>query len=122
MTEVYTHPVIQSFSKNALFGTERYVKEHKSSMDNPDQYWAEQAENFIDWYKPWDSVSNVDFHKAKISWFKGAQLNVSYNCIDHHLKEKADQTAIIFEGDEPCSHRNISYKELHDEVCRLIVL
>ncbi len=118
MTQVHSRSIIPSFSKDAIIDSERYLKEYQSSMDNPDQYWAEQAENFIDWYKPWDSVSNVDFHKAKISWFKGAELNVSYNCIDRHLKEKADQTAIIFEGDEPGTHRNISYQELHDEVCR----
>ncbi len=118
MTEGHSHPIIQSFADNAIIDTERYLSEYQASIEHPDQYWAEQAENFIDWYKTWDKVSEVDFHKAKISWFEGAELNVSYNCIDRHLKDKADQTAIIFEGDEPGTHRNISYQELHDEVCR----
>jgi len=118
MTQVHKHSVIENFAKEAIIDKSRYLSEYQSSIDNPDQYWAEQAEKFIDWYKPWDSVSNVDFHKAKISWFEGAELNVSYNCIDRHLATKAEQTAIIFEGDEPGDHRNISYQELHDEVCR----
>ncbi len=118
MSEVHSHPVIPSFAKDALIDSDKYQSEYQSSMDDPDQYWAEQAEKFIDWYKPWDSVSNVDYNKAKISWFEGAELNVSYNCIDRHLAEKADQTAIIFEGDEPGNSRHISYQELHDEVCR----
>jgi len=118
MSEEHLYPVIPSFSQDALIDPKRYLSEYQSSIENPDKYWAEQAEKFIDWYKPWDTVSDVDYHKAKISWFEGAQLNVSYNCIDRHLKDKADQTAIIFEGDEPGTHRNISYQELHDEVCR----
>jgi len=118
MSEVNQHPIIPSFAKDAIIDEERYSAEYQSSIDDPDKYWAEQAEKFIDWYKPWDKVSDVDFHQAKISWFEGAELNVSYNCIDRHLKEKANQTAIIFEGDEPGTHRNISYQELHDEVCR----
>ena len=118
MTSNSTYPVNEHFASNSLITQGKYQNEYKNSIDNPDQYWAEQAKNFIDWYKPWDTVSNVDFHQAKIAWFEGAQLNVSYNCIDRHLKDKADQTAIIFEGDEPGNHRHISYQELHDEVCQ----
>jgi len=118
MTEVHSHPRIPEFVKDAIIDSERYESEYKKSIENPDQYWAEQADKFIDWYKPWDTVSNVDYHQAKIAWFEGAELNVSYNCIDRHLPSRADQTAIIFEGDEPGTHRNISYQELHDEVCR----
>ncbi len=118
MTLLNKHPVIKSFAEEALIDEQSYLSEYQSSIENPDQYWAEQAEKFVDWYKPWDKVCDVDFTKAKISWFEGAELNVSYNCIDRHLAEKADQTAIIFEGDEPGDHRHISYQELHDEVCR----
>jgi len=118
MSTNLTKSLSKSFSDKALISPEKYKAQHKLSIENPDQYWAEQAEKFIDWYKPWDTVSNVDFHKAKINWFEGAELNVSYNCIDRHLKTKAKQTAIIFEGDEPGQSRYISYQELHDEVCR----
>ncbi|PHS17113.1 MAG: acetate--CoA ligase [Kangiella sp.] len=113
-----SHRVNENFAKNSLINQEKYEFDYKNSIDNTDQFWAEKANEFIDWYKPWDTVSNVDFHQAKIAWFEGAQLNVSYNCIDRHLKDKADQTAIIFEGDEPGNHRHISYQELHDKVCQ----
>ncbi|REL27934.1 acetate--CoA ligase [Thalassotalea euphylliae] len=96
-----------------------YDAMYQQSIDQPDVFWAEQADKFIDWYSPWEQVSSVDFDKAEISWFKGATLNVSYNCIDRHLASKANQTAIIFEGDEPTDDFNVSYQELHDNVCRL---
>ena len=118
MTQVHSHPVIPSFSKDAIVDSARYLTEYQGSISDPDSYWAEQAEKFVDWYKPWDKVSDVDYHKAKIRWFEGAELNVAYNCIDRHLAKRANQTAIIFEGDEPGDHRHISYQELHDEVCR----
>lgn len=118
MTQVHNHPIIESFAETSLINQQQYLDEYQASMENPNEYWAEQAEKFVDWYKPWDKVSDVDFSVAKIRWFEGAELNVSYNCIDRHLATKADQTAIIFEGDEPGQHRKISYQQLHDEVCR----
>jgi len=118
LTSNTTYPVNENFASKSLITRRKYESEYLYSINNPDEYWAEQAETFLDWYKPWDTVSSVNFHKAKIAWFEGAQLNVSYNCIDRHLKDKADQTAIIFEGDEPGNHRHISYQELHDEVCQ----
>jgi len=118
MSQSIKHPTIASFVKNTLIDRSRYEAEYQASTADPDTYWAEQAEKFIDWYKPWNKISDVDYHKARIRWFEGAELNVSYNCIDRHLKDKADQTAIIFEADEPGQSRHISYQELHDEVCR----
>ncbi|MFT6733009.1 MAG: acetyl-CoA synthetase [Polaribacter sp.] len=118
MSEIHSHPINSDFARKAIVNNTNYNENYTKSIVNPEKYWAEKANEFIDWYKPWDSVSDVDYHKAKIAWFEGAQLNVSYNCIDRHLKDKANQTAIIFEGDEPGDHRNISYQELHDEVCR----
>jgi acetyl-CoA synthetase len=118
MTQVYTHPINQAFAKKSLINADAYETMYKASIANPDAFWAEQAEKFISWYKPWNKVSEVDYAKASIKWFDGAELNVSYNCIDRHLATKADQTAIIFEGDEPGNSRHISYQELHDEVCR----
>ena len=88
------------------------------SIEDSDAFWAEQAEEFIDWFKPWDAVQEWDFHKADISWFKGAKVNVAYNCLDRHLETRPDQTAIIWEGDDPEESRHITYRELHDEVSR----
>ena len=118
MTQVHKHPVIAEFAKDAIIDSDRYLAEYQSSIEDSDAFWAKQAENFVDWYKPWDKVSDIDYHKAQIRWFEGAELNVAYNCIDRHLATKAEQTAIIFEGDEPGDHRHISYQKLHDEVCR----
>ncbi len=97
---------------------DRYEEMYAQSIEDSDGFWAEQAEEFIDWFKPWDSVQEWDFHKGEISWFNGAKLNVSYNCLDRHLEKRADQTAIIWEGDDPSESRNITYAELHDEVSR----
>ena len=118
MSDVHTHPVNPQFAEKSLINYESYQALYEQSIDDPEKFWAEQAEKFISWYKPWHTVSEVDYHKANIKWFDGAELNVSYNCIDRHLPAKAVQTAIIFEGDEPGNSRHITYQELHDEVCR----
>jgi acetyl-CoA synthetase len=91
---------------------------YERSMNEPETFWAEQAETFIDWEKKWDKVSDVDFAKGKIAWFEGATLNVSYNCLDRHLPERADQVAIIWEGDDPNSSESITYSQLHEKVCK----
>lgn len=112
------YPVKASAKQRTHINAEQYQRLYQQSIDQPDTFWAEQAEEFIDWYQPWETVSRVNLEKAEISWFNGAKLNVSYNCIDRHLATKANQTAIIFEGDEPTDSANISYQELHDNVCR----
>ena len=112
------YPIMQT-DRKPLIDAETYDSMYKYSMNNPDEFWAEQAENFIDWDKKWDKVSDVDFSKGKISWFEGATLNVSYNCLDRHLPERANQVAIIWEGDDPNTSESITYKELHERVCKL---
>ena len=112
------YPVSSQAKANTHIDAQTYERMYQESINNPDAFWAEQAKEFIDWYQPWQSVSDVDYHKAEISWFKGAKLNVSYNCIDRHLPEKANDTAIIFEGDEPSDDLTVSYQELHDHVAR----
>jgi acetyl-CoA synthetase len=97
----------------------KYVSQHQVSIDYPDQLWSEMAKQFLKWDKTWCRVSEVDFHTAKIKWFSGGKLNVSYNCIDRHLPERAHQTALIWEGDEPGDSEAISYQDLHDRVCQL---
>jgi acetyl-CoA synthetase len=104
--------------KKPLINAETYQLMYDDSINNPDDFWAKQAEIFIDWDKKWDKVSDVDFNKGKIAWFEGATLNVSYNCLDRHLPERAEQIAIIWEGDDPNTSESITYKELHQRVCK----
>ena len=118
MSEVKTYPVPDALAESALVDKDTYREMYQHSVEQPDEFWAEQAEKEIDWFKPWDKVQDWDFHKADIAWFTGAKLNVAYNCLDRHLETRADQTAIIWEGDDPEESRHISYRELHSEVCR----
>jgi acetyl-CoA synthetase len=104
--------------REPLINAKTYESMYSQSMSNPDEFWAEQAAIFVDWEKKWDKVSDVDFSKGKIAWFEGATLNVSYNCLDRHLPERADQVAIIWEGDDPSSSESITYKDLHKRVCK----
>ena len=112
-----TYPIMHS-DKKPLINAETYQLMYDDSINNPDDFWAKQAEIFIDWDKKWDKVSDVDFNKGKIAWFEGATLNVSYNCLDRHLPERAEQIAIIWEGDDPNTSESITYKELHQRVCK----
>ncbi|MBW5290684.1 MAG: Acetyl-coenzyme A synthetase [Candidatus Ruthia sp. Asou_11_S2] len=92
---------------------------YQHSIDDSDSFWAQQAKVFLDWDKDWTQVSNVDYTKGQIEWFKGGELNVAYNCIDRHLPKRANQTAIIWEGDDPKASQHITYQQLHDEVAKL---
>jgi acetyl-CoA synthetase len=113
------YPVSEKAKAHTYIDSAKYDAMYKQSIEQPDVFWGEQAKEFIDWYQPWDAVSKVDMKKSEISWFTGAKLNVSYNCIDRHLATKANQTAIIFEGDDPNDDLKVTYQELHDHVCRL---
>ncbi|MEM6300789.1 MAG: acetate--CoA ligase [Pseudomonadota bacterium] len=92
---------------------------YRRSIEDKESFFAEMAEQFLDWNKPWDSVCHFDFAAGETSWFAGAELNVSVNCIDRHLPSRAKQTAIIWEGDDPKDSKHITYQELKEEVCRL---
>jgi len=119
MKELKTlYPVLESAKQHTHIDNATYNAMYKKSIEQPDVFWAEQAEQFLDWYKPWDKVSNVNLKTADIKWFSGGKLNVSYNCIDRHLSTKANDTAIIFEGDDPSQDDHITYQQLHDHVCR----
>jgi len=112
-----TYPIIHT-DRTPLIDSETYESMYERSMNEPEVFWAEQADTFIDWEKKWDKVSDVDFTKGKIAWFEGATLNVSFNCIDRHLPERANQVAIIWEGDDPNSSESITYSQLHEKVCK----
>ncbi|EXR92740.1 acetate--CoA ligase [Acinetobacter baumannii] len=117
MNEIY--PVPEEFKKTARTVEADYFKRYQHSIENPDEFWAEQAK-IVDWIKPFTQVKNTSFDKDnfKIEWFADGELNVSANCLDRHLKEHPHKPAIIWEGDHPSRHKIVSYKELHDEVCR----
>jgi acetyl-CoA synthetase len=96
---------------------DEYKKAYQKSVEQPEDFWAEIAENFT-WKKKWDKVLNWNFKEPKIEWFKGAKLNITENCLDRHLKDKADQPAIIWEANDPNEHHRIlTYKQLHEKVC-----
>ncbi|MCK4101875.1 acetate--CoA ligase [Acinetobacter radioresistens] len=117
MNEIY--PVPEEFKKTARTVEEDYLKRYQHSIEQPEEFWAEEAKR-IDWIKPFTQVKNSSFaaDNFKIEWFADGQLNVSANCLDRHLKEHPHKPAIIWEGDHPSRHKIISFKELHDEVCR----
>lgn len=114
---VYSVP--PAIAEKAHINKEKYDSLYQQSITDPDGFWAEQAKAFLSWQKPWESVSEFDFKKGIAKWFDGGQLNVSENCIDRHLATRGDQTAIIWEGDDPADSKHITYKELHASVCRL---
>ena len=119
MSESAVYPVPEQWKENAWINQDRYQAMYQQSIENPDQFWAEQAAEFLQWESPWHTVRDVDFAKGEATWFGGGKLNVAVNCIDRHLAKRADQTAIIWEGDEPTDDKKISYRELHDRVSRL---
>ncbi len=117
MSEEKVYPVPAGFAAHAHIGKSQHEEMYRRSVDDPEGFWAEQADRFVSWYKPWNQVLDWDFSSGKIRWFDGASLNVCYNCIDRHLDSRADQVAIIWEGDDPGSDSRITYRELYDEVC-----
>ena len=97
---------------------EKYIQMYKNSVGNSDDFWAIQAER-LDWFKKWDIVSDNDFTKAEIKWFEGGKLNVSYNCLDRHVEAGfGNQTALIWEGNDPAEDKSYTYSELLDEVSK----
>lgn len=96
-----------------------YLQVYKESAEQPEKFWAEVAEDFV-WHKKWNSVLEWDFRKPEVKWFVGGKLNITENCIDRHLADKADQTAIIWEANDPQrKSQHITYQQLHDEVCKV---
>ena len=118
MSESKLYPVPAGFG-DAHVGADDYAAMYRRSIEDRDGFFGEMAEKFLTWDKPWDEVCSYDFVAGQASWFAGGRLNVSVNCIDRHLPERAEQTAIIWEGDDPADSKHITYAELKDEVCRL---
>ena len=118
MSEFPVHPIPDSFA-DAHITPDIYSSMYRQSIDDPDTFWSEMATRFLDWQSPWHNVVSYDFNKGEAAWFAGGKLNVAQNCIDRHLPQRAQQAAIIWEGDDPGESRIITYAELKDAVCRL---
>lgn len=119
MSEVKIHRVQPAWKKNALIDNDTYLKWYADSVKNPDKFWGKHGKR-IDWFKPFSKVKNTSFDgKVSIKWFEDGETNVSYNCIDRHLKKRGNQTAIIWEGDNPYDDKKVTYNELYEHVCRL---
>ena len=113
------YPVLAETARRAHADKARYQAMYEESVRNPDAFWGREAKR-LDWIKPFTKVKNTSFDPGAVSikWFEDGRLNVSVNCIDRHLSKRGDQTAIIFEGDDPNDSRHITYRELHAQVCR----
>ncbi len=112
-------PVKPEIAKTAYVDEAAYTKMYEQSISDPEAFWGEHGKR-VDWIKPFTKVKDVSYTgDVHIKWFYDGTLNVSANCIDRHLATRGDQTAIIFEGDDPSVSKNITYKELHEQVCRL---
>jgi acetyl-CoA synthetase len=120
MSDDKIYKVKTEFANSAWIDNDKYLQMYQQSVINPDGFWREEASKRIDWIKPFTKVRNVSFddHKVDIRWFEDGTLNASANCLDRHLETRADQTAIIWEGDDPNDSKNITYRELHEQVSR----
>ena len=117
------YPVPENIKKMAyISGRDAYDKIWKRSIEEPDAFWAEIAGEYVEWFKKWDKVEDYNFDIRKgpiyLKYFEGGKLNVSYNCLDRHLKTRGDKVAIQWEGNEPTESRALTYKQMHEEVCK----
>ena len=119
MSDVNIHPVNDYFRNHALVDEAEYLEMYRRSVEDSEAFWAEQA-SIVDWSKPFSTVKDVSFSRDDfhVRWFADGELNVCYNCVDRHLDERGDETAIIWEGDDPSNDLELSYRELHRRVCR----
>ncbi len=118
MSNVKVYDVKPEIAASAHINAESYHALYKQSIEQPELFWAEQAQQFLTWNKSWHTVMNYDYPTGFIRWFEGAKLNVSVNCIDRHLESRAEQVAIIWEGDDPTHDKKITYRQLHEDVCK----
>jgi acetyl-CoA synthetase len=115
-----TYPILPEAAERAFVKQDEYPELYRRSVENPDQFWAEQAQR-IDWINPFTEVRDVSFQREDlhIRWFADGSLNACYNCLDRHLDTRGDQDAIIWEGDDPTRDEHISYRQLHKRVSRM---
>lgn len=118
MSESKVYPVVAATAQHAHINKTTYDLMYQQSIEQPEIFWADQAQLFLDWIKPWDKIMDYEFPKGHMRWFEGGQLNVSVNCLDRHLATRGEQTAIIWEGDDPAQTQKMTYTALHTEVCK----
>jgi acetyl-CoA synthetase len=120
MSEGKLYKIPGTWKKHAYFDAEGYQETYQQSVKNPDKFWGKHGKR-LDWFTPYTKVKNTSFAVPDVSikWFEDGVTNAAYNCVDRHLEKRGDQTAIIWEGDNPYDEKRISYRELHDHVCRL---
>lgn len=113
------YPVSPELAQDSKVNDEQYRKMYQESIVNPEGFWREHAQR-ISWFKPFSKIKKVSFddHNLYIKWFADGTLNASYNCIDRHLEQNGDRTAIIWEGDDAAEQRTLTYRQLHTEVCK----
>ncbi len=118
MADEKVYPVPADFAAQANVTAEQYQEMYQHSVDDPEGFWGEQAEEYLTWFSKWDKTLDWSFAEddLHIEWFKGGKLNVSYNCLDRHLETRGDQTAILWESDDPDVDKKITYSELHADV------
>ena len=119
MFDISQYPHADAVRRAAQLSQDEYKRLYKESIEHPSAFWAEQATRFLDWMTPWQTVQRYDLKNGDATWFAGGKLNVSANCIDRHLDTRGEQVAIIWEGDNPAESAQITYKKLHNHVCRL---
>lgn len=112
------YPIPTKLLSTSHLSQSQYDEMYLESINSPELFWENKAKQFLDWYSPWSKVLEWDYHKAHIKWFLGAKINASFNCIDRHLSKRAHQAAIRWEGNEPGDVRVVTYKELHEQVCK----
>ena len=119
MSDKLIYSVAENWSANAWIDADKYTSMYRQSLEDPDGFWSGQSKAFLKWQQPWKVLKQVQFKTAETSWFIGGKLNVAVNCIDRHLETSANQTAIIWEGDEPELDKKITYLELYEQVAKL---
>ncbi len=119
MSESKVYPVKPDYAAGANITKEQYDTWYQESINDPDTFWADRANEFLDWDQPFTQTQRFDFSKAEATWFDGGKLNITTNCIDRHLEKRGKQVAIIWEGDDPEDDASITYNDLHKSVCKL---
>ena len=119
MAEQKVYPVKQEIQAHAHIREAQYRAMYAASINQPEAFWSQQADEFLTWFQPWRKVTESNFHQGEAQWFIDGKLNACYNCVDRHLELRGEATAIIWEGDAPDDGLSITYRELHGEVCRL---
>ena len=113
------YDVLPHAAQRALIDEASYQAMYKRSIEDPEGFWTDMANEHVHWFRKWDKVSDWSFDgDVGIRWFDGAKVNVAYNCLDRHLEERGDKPAILWEGDQPGEERRITFRELHAEVCK----